>query len=448
MRDSDAPNARVDPGSPQWLARVLSDWRTATVNKMAEVFEGSSDLWHLALIVLIGSLSFFLFAVYNRQISGSTLWTEGRFLIAFPAFTLPVALGVLLSRRLSDTSALVVLAVCQPISLVLCGYLFGVSVSEISVYAGFVSLFIILGIALYAVQRKMKWRSNTAFFIIFVIACCLTYLQFTAFNYGRDKQFSKIYSSFRWLLVMGLPIFAAGVYGGGKLDRQFRNYILFPLAFFYPLPTRMHFWERKINWQLASRGLLDVFTGLAFLGLIWAHRYVVTEFQAFKTNSGFFSNGIVAYFYTYFRSAAIITIPVGLARMAGYALPDPYDFPLLAPTPQERWRRWNTYFYDFFMVSTFHPIFKYTNSVLLGVFGVFWLTALTHNSATQMFGLTKEAKNFFDTDVVWFFFLHACFVYLGLKTQRFWPAMASRRGWIGVAVTTLLMSLIHFFKLM
>jgi hypothetical protein len=437
--------AVIESGSPEWLVRVLSGFRQNLVVELEKFFAGAAWRWPAVIAGFIGFLAYFLYGIFDHQFSSAMIRPESRFLIAFPSFALGSLVGLIVAYPFSGIRALIIMALSQVFSAALCGILYGAESLEVLVFIAFVCTFIALGFAFYKVQRKVRWTSNTVFLLIFIISVVLMNLQFVEFHLNKERSYLRIYVAFRWMLVMGFPAFAAGVFGGAALDRQFLNYILYPMNWLYPLPTRMHCWDRKPEWHVVSRGLFDLFTGLVFLGLVFGHRYLVTEVPAFKTNSGFLSYGLVSYLYFYFRSAAIITIPAAIARMAGYGLPDPYNFPLLATSPQERWRRWNTYFYDFFLVSTFHPIFKYTGSVFLGVFAVFYLTALTHTSTNQLF--SGDGRNVFGVETLWFFLIHGCFVYFGLKTERFWPSMSRRWGWCGVLVTTLLMSSIHFLKI-
>jgi len=53
--------------------------------------------------------------------------------------------------------------------------------------------------------------------------------------------------------------------------------------------------------------------------------------------------GALRFLAEYAAHSGLASIQIGLTRRVGWQVPERYDFPLLAKSPMDFWRRWNTY---------------------------------------------------------------------------------------------------------
>jgi len=434
----------VEEGSPEWMVTSLRDFRQKLEKRLADFLTTPARLAFAATFILIPLLGYWL-ALHFDFI---TLSGNIRYLTVFPIYTLVVLFCVTFTRWFMPKfeSAAVALSQVPAFAAVLA--VMSGDPRDILYVAFAFAVLIAVGWGAFAAQAKLKLESDRAFLCcFFVVVILLNLLDFVHHgNFSKDS--SKFARPMRWLLTMSFPIFTVALNSGPEVRRQFKNFLLFPFAFVYPLPSQLRFWDKTPSAKLTSQGLFDVAISLVYLFALaqfhWPENGEIVEQPVLN----FLILGFSSYVWVYLASASQITICVGLGRIIGYQLPSPFDFPLLATSPQDRWRRWNTYFYHFFMVSTFYPVFKRTSSVFLGVMCVFFLSALSHQHPSQIFVYRRlKAAPTDDAFALFiFFFLHALIVYVGLKTAKLWPSMARRSGWWGVGVTTFLMTCIHVLK--
>ncbi len=251
--------------------------------------------------------------------------------------------------------------------------------------------------------------------------------------------FSELHAGILRLPPLGLPLF---------------GYIFSPQNLIFPLPVRSQqleiIEENSVHKRVFFDGVIDILIATFIFILsaavrIWLHglKWNLDE-NAFTTK---LILGWGIYLYYFANSFAILRTAVGIGRLMGFQLSDPYHFPLLAATPQDRWRRWNTYFYSWFMSFTFIPVMRKTNSLFLAIFLTFLITYLLHESANTVSVFRGEGSFV----AIWymqsrlaFFMAHAAVVYFALKTEYFWPSGKSIWGWCSVLVTHILMSLVHY----
>src|ERR1700730_9647811 len=55
----------------------------------------------------------------------------------------------------------------------------------------------------------------------------------------------------------------------------------------------------------------------------------------------FLSYGALQALNLYFAHSGLSSIQIGLIRLLRYQIPERYNYPFLAKSPQEFWRRWN-----------------------------------------------------------------------------------------------------------
>lgn len=198
------------------------------------------------------------------------------------------------------------------------------------------------------------------------------------------------------------------------------------------------------------RGLMDIFFGLICLALA-TQLGRSFDFRAVPDGAGpvFLWDPLrsfARYFYYYLGSAIAIGWPVGLFRWSGVALPDYFSLPLLAWSPLERWRRWNTYAYQWYFRFAYLPVARRIPSPLLAVAAVFLLTAVIHMGKANFLWLAHFTRGYglgFNSYMLLFFGAHGAAVYLALKLPRLFGDGKTAAGWRGVILTWALMALLH-----
>jgi hypothetical protein len=303
-----------------------------------------------------------------------------------------------------------------------------------------------IGLALYRAQCRFRIKSDGALLICFLIAVAVLNLSFWLAPASSHLLDLATLRPLRWVIGIGYPLFELAIVPAPKPNwRLFLNYLGFPYLISLPVPSRLENWRGQPTRQLESKGLID----LAFV--LWALIMFALSFIGLRTIRienpivNYLVSGTMAYLLYYFYSAGTYTLPVALGRMMGHDLEVAFDYPLFASSPQERWRRWNTYFFHFFRSAIFHPVMKRTGSLLLSVAAVFYLMALVHVSVDQLPFVYIAHETFhrqFD-DWTLYGLLHGFTVYVGLKTHRWWAPMDSRKAWWGVLLTWLAMIQIH-----
>lgn len=143
----------------------------------------------------------------------------------------------------------------------------------------------------------------------------------------------------------------------------------------------------------------------------------------------------------------------GCAIAMGYQLQAPTQWAILAANPLDRWKRWNIYFYEWFLVYVYLPVQRRTRSIALAVFCVFALNFVLHNSGLVFHAvwrfdrLWSEAFKILQSEAI-FYCLQGAGVYLGFAFRHLWPSEDRVSGWLGVLATHLLMALTHAFVIL
>lgn len=229
----------------------------------------------------------------------------------------------------------------------------------------------------------------------------------------------------------------------------FKRNILHPTQLLYPIPTQPYYWEApasEARVKNRARGLVDLMI-CAILA------YLLLQLQTLELGKEenewlrAIRSGTIGYLILYLYSCIGISLPVAAARLMGYNLPNAYEMPLLAASPQDRWRRWNTYFYQFYMWVFYLPVFRKTKSLFLSVILTFVVTAFFHiRLVLPTTALVQDAEIDLPRKMFVFFLMHALVVYAGLKLKLpIWNGKTIL-GWTGVLVTWLAMIAIHSFR--
>lgn len=232
------------------------------------------------------------------------------------------------------------------------------------------------------------------------------------------------------------------------------SYFLSPTHLISPLPVPSKEWHSLSN----KTGYLKV-KSLLFLIISWVFIILAGRLDQLRNSSyatdeyGFGTSlqiGFINYIFYFLVSYANVNIIVSLLWWFGKNIPNPYRLPLLAPNPQDRWRRWNTYFYDWSFRYIYFPVVKKVSSSFLGIVAVFLVMSFFHMSnVTDDYSvefseiqMSAGVSTIFIRKIV-FFMLHALMVYGGIKFKNFFPNEYSKSAWWGVLAMLFLMSAVH-----
>jgi hypothetical protein len=294
--------------------------------------------------------------------------------------------------------------------------------------------YVFLWIALWVSRDWLRTRRWLFLAAVFFLICCLNE-GFISQDFIEVRNFWALHPS-RWFLTFSYLILEENA----RLKNSrgaFWSLCAFT-QFIFPLPLRSHqLAARSETARVRLRGGLDFFFAVAAAFLC-----LLVDIGRPHPHSFRLEVGLINYLYAFFLSYSYINFFIGALRWLGYDLPSAYDLPLLAATPTERWRRWNTYFYNWLYTVIFFPAFKKTRS-LVGSLGLVYLAVcfihLGHYSV--IYYRRPDDSNL--PGLLTFFLAHMGAIFLSLRFEKYWPSGRSLRGWWGVAFTWLLMCGIH-----
>jgi hypothetical protein len=79
----------------------------------------------------------------------------------------------------------------------------------------------------------------------------------------------------------------------------------------------------------------------------------IAEFQDLRSAALFAG---VRFLSTYFEQAGLASFQIGLMRQLGYATPESYNYPFLATSPADFWRRWNLFLGNWLRRYVYMPL--------------------------------------------------------------------------------------------
>lgn len=225
-------------------------------------------------------------------------------------------------------------------------------------------------------------------------------------------------------------------------------YFFHPAYLFTPLPLRSEQINNSDDIFSVLKGSYDVcLCALAMIATLALEKRFINSYFDYATH-GVLEIGFFKYLTYYLRSFAWIGFPVAICRLFGMKMEDYFDKPLLAVSPFERWRKWNTYYYQWFYSFIFFPLLKKKYPVFISVMAVFYVTMIIHLGASTINLFVPSRESLIDVFLIKafiFFSLHGLAVYLSLKLSRFWPNAKSAAGWLGFLMTHIIMLFIHIF---
>jgi hypothetical protein len=135
-------------------------------------------------------------------------------------------------------------------------------------------------------------------------------------------------------------------------------------------------------------------------------------------------------------------------RVLGFHVPDAFDSPLLAASPADRWRRWNFHIYEWTRLLIFQPALKKFKSLFVALLLAFLATWITHAGSRFNHFLIDPAGPQAGPEALThlsFYLWHALAIYIAMKLKNIWPSGQTKRGWIGVLITWVMMIFIHLW---
>lgn len=264
-------------------------------------------------------------------------------------------------------------------------------------------------------------------------------------NYVNIFRYAFYFVHSRWFMIFSYLALEEHI-RRGKPETGF--FALFsPTNFIDPVPAPQSSWQppHRPPPSLLLKGWFDLLSCYAAAVLLAYMMRSSSDQTVWELSTGFFN-----YVTLFLISYVTIVLPVGLLRLYGFPLKDAFETPLLAATPQDRWRRWNTFYYQWFYSMVFWPVFKRTRILWLACVAVFLVTYWFHVS--HLIFTAERAGGWQSPSVLLlgrylgFFMAHAAAVYVGIRLHRFWPAGRRLVGWFGVLATWLLMGAIHMIK--
>ena len=433
----------MQTASPDWVVKQIDQVRTNIQNYFVsgKNKKGNSAKQFL-LMIFIGIGYAYAYSLYRN-----TLWTglsrhSDKIYVVYPLFA---GLGMLFSFLFYFLKK-------ESVALLSLFYLLVLLCLSLDInfyfhYVIFLTLIFIFSttVAFFYLVRKLSARMQLLFCLLYAVLIFnfTNYLstEWTSFALLKGLLFQ------RYIFVFLLAVLDRSNDNENRLH-LFLKSLIFPGQGLYPLPTQPYYWEFDALQKEKNRitGLFDLLICSVFTILLFElENWYLSVYQAGPI---WIVSSLVEYLGIYLFSCVSISTPVAVGRLLGYSLPSPYQMPLLAASPQARWRRWNTYFYNFYCWILYFPILKKTQSVFFALFTTFLVTALFHSREGNPLNYFSwdNPLNFFNSTFI-FFLAHGLVVYGALIFQsRFWDGRL-KVGWFGVALTWIAMLMVHLVKL-
>lgn len=173
----------------------------------------------------------------------------------------------------------------------------------------------------------------------------------------------------------------------GLFISLFPQLIAGPIVRYHDIATQIN--KRTHSTEKFSQGVMRFVLGLAKKVLIANNLAIVADY-AFTTPSESLTTltawvGIAAYtFQIYYDFAGYSDMAIGLARMFGFELLENFNFPYIAKSIQEFWRRWHISLSSWFRDYLYIPLGGNRIGIrrtYLNLFIVFFVTGLWHGSS-------------------------------------------------------------------
>jgi hypothetical protein len=245
------------------------------------------------------------------------------------------------------------------------------------------------------------------------------------------------------------PIHLAAVF-----NRETMSLFFHPTLFFYILPLSQQDLRHQVDFKIHfASAFLILIRVIAFKAMNMPLEKILFEFA--NTNAGFnlktLGYGWLTYLDFFLFSYASLNLGIVVGRCLGLGLEEGTHFALLATTPLERWRRWNSYYYAWLFRFVFIPVFRAKRNWLLAIQIVFLATFFLHASRGVAIGGLAHFPHALTINLILqlaFFQAHGVAVYLSHFFPKWSQDPHSRASWVGVGTTHLMMAVVHILPLL
>jgi alginate O-acetyltransferase complex protein AlgI len=209
--------------------------------------------------------------------------------------------------------------------------------------------------------------------------------------------------------------------------REYLVFVIFPATIpAGPIDTVEHFHAnrlKEIRYEDISEGLARVAFG-AFQKIVIAD-YVLANYLfssgggLFAAQTGFDSSLsyglyvyplILSFLFVYMDFSAYSNLAIGLSRILGYRIPENFNFPVLALSPREFWKRWHMSLSSWCMRNIYFPLLIQTKQFFVPSFMVMLIVGVWHSFTLSwvMWAMHHAAGIYFTGKFVdWFGGWHA-----------------------------------------
>lgn len=451
VRPADNKGYPIQVLSPKWLSSLLDNWGHS-FGRTLEWCLGS--YWGRAIVVSILPLFAFVLSGFFEEERSlfPEIWLfqnsiyEAIFpvsLLIFFTTLIPVIRAILVRPSSRLTLTLIWLWFLLPLPADFKTNLGITAQAATSLLFATVSL---------SFTRAFKWEARVAVHIYICIATFFlpgllsdlmegTYPRIAPFPFVHALLFSSIF------LMHEVARLTPQIPGLNRL-----SHVLSPLHLVTPIPLSIaslpEVHKKPIDIPELNKSIQSFCQGLAALGIV---SLLTKALDSSATGWGLLRGWHVYLIYLFFW-LGVIRVGYAAALQLGYRLPPPTDFVILAVDPLSRWRRWNRYYYDWFLTYIFLPVSRLGNPrylmILAGILTVFALNFFLHNSYWLNLLLFRRDLA---GDSVWnvlgneanFYSLHALTVLIGAIGRKYWPIEDRISGWWGVFITHVLMAATH-----
>ncbi len=143
--------------------------------------------------------------------------------------------------------------------------------------------------------------------------------------------------------------------------------------------------------------------------------------------------GMLRFLVEYARQSGLASLQIGLLRQLGYAIPERFVHPLSARSPEDFWRRWNTYVSHWLLRYVFWPLSTglgrrarspalRSGAPAVGLLATFGVAGLLHDLYVYGAGLVIETR------MLQAFAVYGAVVLASVAAVRLWRAVQEWRA--------------------
>ena len=133
----------------------------------------------------------------------------------------------------------------------------------------------------------------------------------------------------------------------------------------------------------------------------------------------------VGYVGAYCRIVVAFNLFIGVVRLFGIPVRDNFNYWLLAPTPNEHWKRWNMFFREWVVTFVFFPIMRQKRWLFVAVMASLLTSGVLHMLPVVL-QTGASSANLVAQSAYWI--LNGVAIYVVLIVPQRWPVLVARLG--------------------